>query len=119
MKTHGRHAILAAALAIAATSCSDDGGDAGTTYSTTSKKCVGTTGTEYSEGSYRCNGTYGIQICRSGAWQSAGSCTCKVYDGDPRKPPYASTCKGDARGNVTCSYAFKSCMTCTKGDGCE
>ncbi len=67
---------------------------------------------------YKCAGN-SIQQCKGGQWVSAGSCTCSVSVGDPRKPPYASTCKTTGTdGVVECSYAGSRCMLCKPESGC-
>jgi hypothetical protein len=72
------------------------------------------------EGNYKCSGSTTIMHCVGGAWTVANACTCSVYMGDPRKPPYASTCKsGSVTGGVDCSYAGVRCLTCTPGGACS
>ena len=73
------------------------------------------------EGSYQCSGNTGISVCKKGSWEYATSCTCTIYDGDPRKPPYPSRCATnfDVANSVECVFAFKTCMSCTPGSGCH
>src|SRR5207245_8605404 len=56
------------------------------------------------EGSYQCSGNTGISVCKKGSWEYATSCTCTIYDGDPRKPPYPSRCATnfDVANSVGC-----------------
>lgn len=72
------------------------------------------------EGAYKCEytGSYSFSKCTGGQWTGGGGCTCSVSVGDPRKPPYASTCKYHDVGSIECSYAGSLCMLCAPGTGC-
>lgn len=72
------------------------------------------------EGAYKCSSSSTIMQCKAGEWHVAGSCGCSVKVGDPRKPPYAATCKvmiGVTDG-VECSYAGVDCKECRPGKPC-
>lgn len=77
-------------------------------------------GSGCTEGNYRCASKfgYGIEICKNGQWESAGGCDCSVSVGDPRKPPYATSCYQNA-SSVSCEYAGKACKACTNGKACN
>jgi len=72
----------------------------------------------YAANAYKCAGN-SIQQCRGGQWSTVSACTCSVSVGDPRKPPYASTCKSSGTGSVECSYAGSSCMVCKPDTACS
>lgn len=100
-----------------------DGG--GTSSGTT---CTTKSGGTASAGDYRCLGgagaldrVSGIEVCKNGAWVSAASCSCTVSVGDPRKPPYSTSCTPGkpSDGSAVCEYAGSACLTCTKGGSCN
>jgi hypothetical protein len=103
------------AFAVAACGGSESSGEDATSSQTSNAGCDG-----YAEGAYKCDftGSSSYKVCRKGSWSYGGSCTCTVYDGDPRKPPYASSCKYHGSGSIECSYAFKVCSVCDE-TGCH
>jgi hypothetical protein len=71
-------------------------------------------------GEYDCEGGLGgsgIKKCVNGAWVHVLDCTCKVNVGDPRKPPYATSCESITQ-YTACSYAGVSCVKCVDGQNC-
>jgi hypothetical protein len=115
MGTRIRKVVPLIAVALLGVGCGSSDSSDGTTSANAPLTCDG-----YESGWYKCDftGSYGYNLCSGGSWL-AGACTCTVSVGDPRKPPYASTCKGDGLGNIECSYAGSRCRTCTKGVGCN
>ncbi len=92
----------------------EEGESCGTSSGSTKKasSCV--------EGEYRCAsgeiGASSIERCEGGKWTYAAACGCGVKVGDPRKPPYRSSCTiGGTKGTAVCSYAGESCRVCRKG----
>ncbi|HYY53123.1 MAG TPA: hypothetical protein VE755_09630 [Myxococcales bacterium] len=107
--------FLALVLFAACGGSEKSGGTTGDESSSSSSGCDG-----YAEGDYKCDytGSYSYNVCHNGSWKYAGACTCSVSVGDPRKPPYASTCKSHGTGNIECSYAFSTCLICDES-GCH
>src|SRR4051812_19508141 len=83
-----RFQIAATCLATAFLLSSCGGGDfaGGDPSASSGSGCDGSP-----EGAYQCSGN-AISVCKGGNWEYATSCTCTIYDGDPRKPPYPSRC---------------------------
>ncbi len=99
--------LSAILLAACGGSEADGGGDGGNASVTSSSTCDG-----HASGDYECDGSYSYSVCSGGSWTYAGSCTCSVSVGDPRKPPYASNCKYHGTGSIECSYAGVACKIC-------
>lgn len=114
-----RRVVLAAGLLfssfLAATGCDGDDDPDGSSSSSSSGKCSG----DRPEGAFKCSGSTSIQVCDGGVWKSAGACGCSVSVGDPRKPPYAATCKYWKTNSIECSYAGEACKYCEVGHDCR
>jgi hypothetical protein len=113
-----------------ATSSGEQGAEsttAGTCTAPSSSSTSATTsaceGYKVKEGDYRCAdgkiGAHTIEVCKGGEWVSADTCSCSVSVGDPRKPPYSTSCSlGSAKGGTVCSYAGSVCKYCRAGESC-
>lgn len=101
-------------------SCSSDSDANYLSGSNGSGSCEANSSGASAAGSYRCEGNTSFVVCNGGAWEYAGSCSCTVDVGDPRKPSYPTNCKsGSSVGTVVCSYAGTSCLSCSPEEGCH
>src|SRR5687768_11954777 len=90
--------------------CSVETGEGSSTGATTKSSPSSTSacsGYLVRDGDYRCaGGKIGgltIEVCKDGEWQVADTCSCSVSVGDPRKPPYSTSCSlGSAKGGTVC-----------------
>jgi hypothetical protein len=110
-----------AALTILLAACTLEGGQDGDDLTEGTSAKPASTASACTDGEYRCaNGKIGagsIEVCRDGAWEYAAACGCGVKVGDPRKPPYRSSCSlGSTKGSAVCSYAGESCRVCRRGE---
>ncbi len=104
--------------------CSSDPSDTtGSSFTGAGSGCVDGSGDSHNDGDYVCQGGIGgsgIQRCDSGTWVEAATCDCGVSVGDPRKPPYATSCSyGSTSTSRACEYAGVWCVRCQNGQACE
>lgn len=101
----------------------DGGADGGSDDAVTSSSCVDGSGSVVPPGGYRCLGGIGghsILECQNGQLNVVATCDCTVSMGDPRKPPYATSCSyGSGSDDRVCEYAGVSCLECVVGSGCH